>query len=110
MVAPDVSMLYAIPKAWSPGTDGAVKADVILLKVNKPEDLEQYRGKVAGKIVMVGDPKEVKIHEEAEAERYDDKKLAEIVNYSVSSRMESARAAILAQRGIGAAGYEVPHR
>jgi hypothetical protein len=40
-------MLYAIPKAWSPGTDGAVKADVVLLKVTKAEDLAQYRGKLA---------------------------------------------------------------
>jgi hypothetical protein len=100
LVAPGVSMLYAIPKAWSPGTDGAVKADVLLMKVTKPEDLEKYRGKVAGKIVLVGDPREVKIHEDAESERYDDKKLAEIVSYSTTSRMESARAAILAQRAL----------
>ena len=100
MVAPDVSMLYAIPKAWSPGTDGAVKADVVLLKVTKPEDLEKYRGKVAGKIVLVGDPKDLKLHEEVESERYDEKKLTDIVNYTMASGFESRRAEILAQRAL----------
>ena len=64
MIAPDVSMMYAIPKAWSPGTEGTVKGDVVLVKVTKPEDLEQYRGKLAGKIVLVGDPRDLKMHEE----------------------------------------------
>ncbi len=103
MLSPEVNMLYAIPKAWSPGTQGTVKADVVLLKVNKAEDLEQYRGKLAGKIVLVGEPKGLKLHEEVESERYDDKKLAEIVNYSASSRSESARAQILAQRALARA-------
>lgn len=100
LVAPSTTMLYAIPKAWSPGTEGAVKADVVLLKVNKAEDLEQYRGKLAGKIVMVGEAKDLKLHEEVESERYDSKKLADLVNYSVANRMESQRAALLAQRAL----------
>ena len=100
MIAPDVSMMYAIPKAWSPGTDGIVKADAVLLKVTKAEDLDQYRGKMAGKIVLVGDPRDLKMHEEVETERYDDKKIAEIVNYTVANRYESMRAQILAQRAL----------
>jgi hypothetical protein len=100
MVAPSTTMLYAIPKAWSPGTDGAVKADVVLLKVTKAEDLAQYRGKLAGKIVMVGEAKDLKLHEEVESERYDSKKLADLVNYSVANRMESLRAQLLAQRAL----------
>src|SRR4051812_28633490 len=100
MIAPDVSMLYAIPKAWTPGTNGVMKADVILLNVEKPEDLEKYRGKVAGKIVLVGEPKVVKLHEEVESERYDDKKIAEIVNYAAGNRYESMRAQLLAARAL----------
>ena len=103
MVAPDTTMLYALPKAWSPGTEGAVKADVVLLNVTKPEDLEKYRGKVTGKIVLVGQPKDLKLHEELESERYDDKKLADIVNYSVANRFESMRAQILAARALARA-------
>jgi hypothetical protein len=100
MVAPETTMLYALPKAWTPGTNGLVKADVVLIKVEKPEDLEKYRGKLAGKIVLIGTPRESKLHEEAESERYDAKKLADLVNYSVSSRMESVRMQILAMRAL----------
>jgi hypothetical protein len=100
MLSPDVNMLYALPKAWTPGTNGAVMADAIIIKVEKPEDLEKYRGKLAGKIVLVGTPKESKLHEAADSERYDEKKLADIVNYSLSSRMESMRAQLLATRAL----------
>jgi carboxypeptidase Q len=100
MVLPEVSMLYALPKAWTPGTEGAVTAGVVLLNVDKPEDLEKYRGKITGKIVLVGEPKPLKMHEEAEAERYDDKKLADIVNYTVGNRYESMRAQFMAQRAL----------
>jgi carboxypeptidase Q len=98
MISPEVSMLYALPKAWTPGTNGVIKGDVILLNVEKPEDLEKYRGKLAGKIVLVGEPKPLKMHEEAEAERYDAKQLAEIVDYSVSNRYENMRARLIAMR------------
>ncbi|HWR16421.1 MAG TPA: M20/M25/M40 family metallo-hydrolase [Terriglobales bacterium] len=103
MLAPDVAMLQAFPKAWSPGTDGVVKAGAILINVTKPEDLEKYRGKVAGKIVLVGAAKDLKPREEVESERYDDKKLAEIVNYTVGNRYEGQRATILAQRALAKA-------
>jgi hypothetical protein len=103
MLTPDVSMMFAYPKAWSPGTSGVVKGDAVLLKVSKPEELQKYKGTLAGKIVFVGEAKELKLHEEAESERYDEKKLAEIVNYSVRSSFESRREAILARRALSRA-------
>jgi carboxypeptidase Q len=41
---------------WSKGTDGDVSGDVMLLNVQKPEDREQYKGTLKGKIVMVRKP------------------------------------------------------
>ena len=75
----------------------------MLLKVEKPEDLEKYKGQVAGKIVLVGTPKDLKLHEEAESERYDEKKLADIVNYSAASGYEDRRAQYMAQRALAKA-------
>ena len=60
----------------------------MLVKIDKPEDFEKYRGKLAGKIVLLGDPRDLKIHEEAESERYDDKKLADSL-FSAGNPMES---------------------
>jgi carboxypeptidase Q len=103
MLSPDVSMLYAFPKAWSPGTNDAVKGSAMIMKVSKPEDLEKYRGQVTGKIVLVGEAKDLKLHEEAESERYDEKKLEEIVNYSVRSRYDGLREALIARRALSRA-------
>jgi carboxypeptidase Q len=99
MLTPDTTMLYALPKAWTSGTNGAVKADVLLMKVDSKDDLQQFHGKLAGKIVLVSLP-QLSFGHEVESGRYSDKQLEELVNYSVSSRMESIRAAILKSRAL----------
>jgi carboxypeptidase Q len=98
MLSPDTAMLYALPKAWTNGTAGAVKADSVLMRVESKDDLAQFHGKLAGKIVLVLSPKLPRRDEESG--RYDEKQLADIVNYSVSNRMESLRGAILKQRAL----------
>lgn len=103
MLSPDLSMLYAFPKAWSPGTNGVVKGSAVVMKVGKPEDLEKYRGQVNGKIVLIGEAKDLKLHEEAESQRYDEKKLADIMNYSVRSRYDGLREALIARRALSRA-------
>jgi hypothetical protein len=40
------------PKAWTPGTNGPVKAEVILIKADTVTDLNKYKGKLAGKIIL----------------------------------------------------------
>jgi hypothetical protein len=99
MVSPDTAMLYALPKAWTLGTKGTVKGDVVMMKVESKEDLEKYRGKLAGKIVLLEMPK-LSYGREVESGRYDAKQLDELVNYSASSRMESIRAMILKARAL----------
>src|SRR5262245_46670927 len=52
MVEPDFAPLIAYPKAWSPGTNGVVRAEAVLLDVKIPADLDKYRGKLRGKFVL----------------------------------------------------------
>ena len=52
MTAPDFMPLIAYPKAWSPGTSGLVRGDGVILDVSTPADLEKYRGKLRGRIVL----------------------------------------------------------
>src|SRR5215831_7485973 len=52
IVEPDFAPLIAYPKAWSPGTNGVVRADAVFLDVKTPADLDKYRGKLRGKIVL----------------------------------------------------------
>jgi len=44
---------------WSPSTNGTVKGELIAIDANKPEELEKYRGKLGGKIVLMGRPREL---------------------------------------------------
>jgi carboxypeptidase Q len=52
MTAPQYMPLIAYPKAWTPGTASAVKGAPVLLDVKKPADLEKYKGKLKGAIVL----------------------------------------------------------
>lgn len=45
--------MIASPKAWTPGTKGLIKSEVILIKADTTTDLAKYKGKLAGKIVMI---------------------------------------------------------
>jgi hypothetical protein len=44
--------IIASPKAWTPGTNGLIRSEVILIKADTVTDLDKYKGKLAGKIVM----------------------------------------------------------
>jgi carboxypeptidase Q len=74
------------PKAWSPGTDtlkngnGPYTAEVVHFNASKAEDLEKYKGKLKGKIVLIGPIREVKAWMEAPGKRFTDKELLEMAN------------------------------
>jgi hypothetical protein len=40
------------PQAWTPGTNGLIKSDVVYVRIDSEADFATYRGKLAGKIVM----------------------------------------------------------
>ena len=56
MVAPRPIQLTAIPVAWTPPTNGTIRAPIVMAPMEKPQDFAAYRGKLAGKIVMTSLP------------------------------------------------------
>jgi hypothetical protein len=86
MVSPDTAMLIAQPEAWTPSTPGLIRGRVVRAKIERKEDIEKYRGKLAGQIVLLGDMREVKPHEDVEMERYDDKRLEQVYLYQAAIR------------------------
>jgi len=60
VVEPQTIALIAYPKAWTTSTKGAVTAEVIHFNPQNEADMEKYKGQLAGKIVLVGDTREVK--------------------------------------------------
>ncbi|HEX8411505.1 MAG TPA: M20/M25/M40 family metallo-hydrolase [Thermoanaerobaculia bacterium] len=91
MIAPDTQQLYALPMAWSPATNGPIRAKVVKVKLETKEDLEKNKGKLAGMIVMTAEPKEMKPQEKAALDRYDEEQLEELEQYVVPSSRDDAR-------------------
>ncbi len=56
MTVPRPLDLRAIPVAWSPGTNGAVSGEVVVAPMRLERDLAAWKGKLAGKVVLVTAP------------------------------------------------------
>jgi hypothetical protein len=79
VVSPRQFPIIAYPAAWTPGTNGAVKAEVVIIKADSAPDLEKYRGKLRGKIVFSQPARDsVPPHFTADASRLADTSLARL--------------------------------
>src|ERR1051325_10794448 len=83
LVSPDVAQLWALPRAWTPSTNGAVRGSAVHVKLETKEDLEKNKGKLAGKFVLLGDEADMKPHDKLQYERYDDKSLEDVERYTI---------------------------
>src|SRR5271165_6043677 len=81
MAAPDTAVFITQAAPWSPATNGAVSGQAIWMDVKKEEDLDQYKGKLAGKVVLLGEMREVKPVDKPLFEREEEKDLAKIVEH-----------------------------
>src|SRR5512134_129479 len=76
VVAPVSFPLVALPKAWTAGTSGPVRGKVMRVKVDSEADVEKLKGKIAGLVLWVGEPRELKGPEEGGVfKRYSEKQL-----------------------------------
>jgi hypothetical protein len=83
MIDPQIQPLIGFPKAWTPGTNGVVTADVVPVTIRSEADFDKYRGKLAGKIVLTQAPREVKMLDGRIVWRMDDEMLAEAETMAV---------------------------
>jgi hypothetical protein len=83
MTTPDVVPLLVYAKAWTPGTSGVVTGKCIRANIEKKEDFDKYRGKLAGMIVIIGPDAEVKPITEAPYKRLSDDELAKTGEYEI---------------------------
>lgn len=56
MITPRRVAMRAIPIAWTSGTNGAVRGEVVVAPMKVVKDFDLYRGKLAGKIVLISLP------------------------------------------------------
>jgi carboxypeptidase Q len=86
MTAPDIAVFIAQATPWSPSTNGTVSGEAIYVNIQNDTDFDQYKGKLAGKIVLLGEMREVPAVDKALFERYTDKELEELAQYPVNDR------------------------
>jgi carboxypeptidase Q len=89
MVTPDSAVFIAQATPWSPATHGPVTAEVIAVpKLQEEKDLEAWKGKLAGKIVLYGKAPEIHPDPAPLMQRYDENKLSQIFQYPLDGNME----------------------
>jgi len=54
MVSPDPEPLWLQAAPWSPATNGPVTGEAVYMDIQSEKDLDKYKGKLAGKIVLLG--------------------------------------------------------
>ncbi len=85
MVAPRNLMLRSIPIAWTPATKGTVTAPVIVAPISLPRDMAEWKGKLAGKIVMISYPEAPKDQTSPAFKRYDEGEIGKLNTYAQPS-------------------------
>jgi carboxypeptidase Q len=81
MIAPRPLELRAIPLAWTPATNGVLSAPVIVAPMISESDFPEWKGKLAGKIVLVTWPAPPKDDSEAPFQRLSDADIAKLDKY-----------------------------
>lgn len=79
-LSPVYSPVIGYPKAWTPGIKGTVQAEVVYLDAKTEADLEKYKGKLKGKIVLFSAPVPVKPGFKPDATRFNDSTLLVMAN------------------------------
>lgn len=71
--------VIGVPKAWSPPVQ-AEQADVLYLEANTKEELDAYKGKLKGKIILIDTLRSVDEWFDAPARRYESDALLDMAN------------------------------
>jgi len=78
MTVPYYNNFSLTPVAWTAGTDGLIRGEVMLVDITKAEDIEQYRGKLKDKIIMSPMTSQYEVSFEPLATRYTEQELEEL--------------------------------
>jgi hypothetical protein len=97
MVTPDTAVLIVQATPWSPSTPGPVTGDVVFVNIQTEKDIDQYKGKLAGKVVLLGAMREVPPVDKALFERYTDKDLDDIAAFPVNAGAAGPPAEMMAR-------------
>jgi hypothetical protein len=86
VIEPRAYPLIIYPKAWSPGTRGTVRAPVVYLDVKNDDELQKYKGKLKGAVVLMVPSRDLQAIWNAPARRYSDSELLQMANAGPQER------------------------
>jgi hypothetical protein len=94
LIEPQVQPLTGFPGAWSPGTNGTVRGDVVRVQIASEADFARYEGTLAGKFVLTQPAREVQMLEGPIISRMGEAEMAEAMTTPIprsrGSRAERA--------------------
>ena len=98
MVSPDPEPLWLQAAPWSPATNGPVSGEVVYVVLNDEKDLDALKGKLKGKIVLLGAMRPTPDVTEPLFHRYTDAELKEME--SIEGDNDARRRAFLGNQTI----------
>jgi carboxypeptidase Q len=86
VVSPQKYTLVGYPRAWTPGTNGKVTGEAVMVTLARDEDLQTWKGKLKGKFVLLTPPRDAAAPFTAAAKRLTDTDLADLAKESEPGR------------------------
>ena len=105
MVSPDPEPLWMQAAPWSPSTNGPVSGQAVYMDLQTEKDLDKYKGKLSGKIVLLGAMRPTPDITEPLFHRYTTAELEEMETYP--NRRRTSRPA---EYSAAARRSRTPHR
>jgi hypothetical protein len=99
MSSPRALALRSIPVAWTPGTSGPVTAPIVVAPMSEEKHFAEWKGKLAGKIVLVSLPGAAKDATDAPFERLDDGAIHKLDSFEAPNNDPAALKSRLKRRG-----------
>lgn len=91
MTEPGTATFLAQATPWSPATAGEVTGEVIAVpKLKEEKDFDQWKGKLAGKIILYGDAPKIDPDKSEDVEHYDAAKLEHLRSYPLDGDQQES--------------------
>src|SRR3989339_655404 len=78
MTSPQYMPLIAYPKAWTPGLESTLKGNAVLMDIKTEADMNAFKGKLKGAIVLTRGEQDVPLSLEPDGKRYTDEELEKL--------------------------------
>ncbi len=92
MLEPRATPLSALPLAWTPGTEGAVRGEVRRVTLDDEQDLEEHKGKLGGQILFLDKPRDPVVDGDGAFSRYTSDQLEALEQYPVPGEPRGVQA------------------